>query len=121
MLFKKPFVCISTKNWNHRLIDLGFVLYDEIIDYTYDTHDDIGVRADKLCESISKIPNNYNELYKILEPKIQHNYNRCLEIIKDKTFIPLTVIDRVEQMKNENFIHMKTDPRYQYMVKNCND
>lgn len=121
LLLKKPFVCISTKNWNKRLKDLGFVLYDEIIDYSYDSHDNVEVRADKLCESISKLSTNYSELYKIIEPKIQHNYNRCLEIIKDKTFIPSTVIDRVMQMSNSNYTSMHTDPRYETIVKNCND
>lgn len=121
MLLKKPFACISTKNWNQRLLDLGFVLYDEIIDYSYDTHDDIGVRADKLCESISKLSTNYSELYKMIEPKLQHNYNRCLEIIKDKTFIPSTVINRVNEMSNIDYIPMHTDFRYERMVKNLND
>jgi hypothetical protein len=121
LLLKQPFVCISTKNWNQRLLDLGFVLYDEIIDYSYDKHDDVEVRADKLCESISKLSTNYSELYKIIEPKIQHNYNRCLEIIKDKTFIPSTVIDRVIQMSNSNYTSMHTDPRYETIVRNCND
>jgi hypothetical protein len=121
LLLKQPFVCISTKNWNQRLLDLGFVLYNEIIDYSYDSHDNVKVRADKLCESISKLSTNYSELYKIIEPKIQHNYNRCLEIIKDKTFIPSTVIDRVEQMSDRNYILMHTDPRYETIVRNCND
>jgi hypothetical protein len=121
MLMKKPFVCISTKGWNQRLLDLGFVLYDEIIDYSYDSYDDVEVRADKLCESISKLSTNYSELYKMIEPKILHNYNRCLEIIKDKSFIPSTVIDRVAQMSDENYIPKKTDPRYELMLMNCND
>ena len=121
MLLKKPFVCVSTKNWNQRLLDLGFESYDEIIDYSYDSHNDLTVRADKLCESISKLPTNYSELYKILEPKLQHNYNRCLEIIKDKTFIPSTVINRVAEMQNEGYVSMKTDSRYELMLRNCND
>jgi hypothetical protein len=97
------------------------MLYDELIDYSYDSYEDVEVRADKLCESISKLSNNYSELYKMIEPKIQHNYNRCLQIIKDKTFIPSTVIDRVAQMLDNNYIPMHTDPRYENIVRNCND
>jgi len=120
MLLKKPFVCISTKNWNQRLLDLGFVLYDEIIDYSYDTYDNIEDRADKLCESINKMPTNYSSLYEILRPKIEHNYNRCLEVISDKKRIPKSVFDRVAHMKDNDYIPMHTDPRYERILKECN-
>ena len=131
ILLKKPFVCISKQGYNQRLLDLGFVLYDEIIDYSYDNLEDVGDRADKLCESISKIPTNYSELYEILKPKIEHNYNRCLEIIKDRKFIPQTIVDRVAHMRTtryrvaftqyRNTIPMHTDHRYERILKDCND
>jgi hypothetical protein len=121
MLMKKPFVCISKQGYNQRLLDLGFVLYDEIIDYSYDNLEDVGDRADKLCESISKITTNYSELYETLRPKIEHNYNRCLEIIGDKKYIPKSVIDRVANMKDSDYIPMHTDLRYERILKECND
>ena len=121
ILMKKPFVCISKQGYNQRLLDLGFVLYDEIIDYSYDNLEDVGDRADKLCESISKLPANYSELYEILKPKIEHNYNRCLEIIRDKKYIPKSAIDRVANMKDSDYIPMHTDLRYERMLKECND
>jgi hypothetical protein len=121
MLMKKPFVCISKHGYNQRLLDLGFVLYDEIINYSYDLYEDVGTRADKLCESISNMPTNYSELYETLRPKIEHNYNRCLEIIKDRKFIPQTVINRVAYMQDSDYIPMHTDHRYEGMLKECND
>ena len=121
MLMKKPFVCISKQGYNQRLLDLGFVLYDELIDYSYDNYEDVGERADKLCESLSRMPTNYSELYEIIRPKIEHNYNRCLEIAKDRNFIPQTVIDRVAHMQDTNYIPMHTDNRYEHMLRECND
>jgi hypothetical protein len=121
MLLKKPFVCISRQGYNQRLLDLGFVFYDELIDYSYDNYEDLTSRADKLCESISKIPTNYSELYEILRPKIEHNYNRCLEIIGDKKYIPQSIIDRVNHMKDNDYMPMHTDPRYERIVRECND
>jgi len=121
MLMKKPFVCISKQGYNQRLLDLGFVLYDEILDYSYDNYNDLSDRADKLCESISKMPTNYSELYEVLRPKLEHNYNRCLEIICDKKYIPQAVFDRLEYIKNNDHIPMHTDPRYERMLKECND
>jgi hypothetical protein len=121
MLLKKPFVSISKQGANQRLLDLGFVLYDEIIDYSYDNYEDVGDRADKLCESISKMPTNYSELYEILRPKIEYNYNRLLEIVGDKKYLPQSVIDRVAHMKDGDYIPMHTDLRYERILKECND
>jgi hypothetical protein len=121
MLLKKPFVCISKQGYNQRLLDLGFVLYDELIDYSYDDYEDLSDRADKLCESISKMSTNYSELYETVRPKIEYNYNRCLEIISDKKYIPQSVIDRVNHMKDNDYISIFTDLRYERMIRESND
>jgi hypothetical protein len=121
MLMKKPFVSIAKQNHVRRLTELGFKLYDEIIDYSYDNYNDLSIRADLLCKNISKIPTNYSDLYEILRPKIEYNYNRCLEIIKDKSFIPKIVINRVSSMNLPNYIPMHTDHRYERIVRACDD
>jgi hypothetical protein len=119
ILLKKPFVSIAKQGFNKKLIGLGFLPYDEIIDYSFDDEPDIAKRADILCNSISKIGTDYTELYNRLLPKIEYNYNRCLEIIRNINFIPSVVIDRVNQMKNVDYIPMHTDPRYERMVNEC--
>lgn len=121
MLLKKPFVSMAKKGFNKVLLDLGFKQYDEIIDYSFDNYDDVADRADILCRSISNMDNNYKELYELLRPKIEYNYNRCLEIIKDKKFIPKQVFDRVNYMKSLDYIPMHTDPRYECIVEELND
>jgi hypothetical protein len=116
MLLKKPYVCISKKGFNQRLIDLGFELYDELLDYSYDNHDDLVSRADKLCEGISLMDTNYSKMYELIKPKIEHNYNRCLEIIKDKSFIPSSVFSRATQIDPMIYKPMHTDARYRRIV-----
>ena len=118
MLLKKPFVCISKQGFNKRLLDLGFMLYDELLDYSYDDYDDLSVRADILCNNIDSLGTNYAEMYKYIQPKIEHNYNRCLEIIKDKQFIPSSVFDRVQQTKSPLCVPMQTDNRYRHIIEN---
>ena len=119
ILLKKPFVSIAKAGFNKKLTELGFVLYDEIIDYSFDLEGDIASRADILCNSINKIGSNYTELYNMLLPKIEHNYNRCLEIITDINYIPGVVIDRVKELSNINIKRQFTDPRYERMVNEC--
>lgn len=118
ILLKKPFAAISKKGFNKRLLDLGFKLYDEIIDYSYDDYDDVADRADILCKSISNMHTDYSQLYELLRPKIEYNYNRCVEIIKDKRYIPKLIIDHVASNEEKN---MATDPRYEHMLGMTND
>lgn len=121
ILLKKPFVCISKKGYNRKLTDLGFVLYDEILDYSYDDLDDLTDRADRLCYSIKQMGNNYKDLYNLLKPKIKHNYNRCLEIIHDIRYVPNIIKENVET-RDSNFMSIHTAPRYIDICKNyCND
>lgn len=121
LMLKKPFFCISKKGYNRKLKDLGFVLYDEIIDYSYDDLDDLTERADRLCYSISQLGNNYKDLYNLLKPKIEHNYQRFLEIIHDINFVPDIVRNNVKNA-DENFMSLFTTPRYIDICKKyCND
>lgn len=90
IILKKPFVALSSPHFNKYLQKLGFVLYDEIIDYSFDNIEDLDVRAHefvKNMERISKIK-NFDEVYSLLKPKIEFNYQNFLKIINDRSFIP---------------------------------
>ncbi len=90
IILEKPFVTLSSMHFNKYLQKLGFVLYDEIIDYTFDDVADIDERAHlyvKNIETVSKIT-NFREVYDLLKPKIEFNYRNFLKIINDRSFIP---------------------------------
>lgn len=90
MLYKKPFVLLALPKINESLKELGFVLYDEIIDYTYDRIENLQSRTEEFVKNIQKISQqkNLSDLYKKIQPKLEFNYNRIFEIIRDKTYVP---------------------------------
>lgn len=89
ILLKKPFVVVAKHGYHKLLTDLGFQLYDEIIDYSFDNEPDLNKRVEMLIAQLPNIiHNNYEQLYSRLRPKIIHNYNRALEIIRSSDFIP---------------------------------
>lgn len=123
ILLKKPFAALSKKGYNKFLQSLGFKLYDELIDYSYDDCNDLVVAADVLCKSISNMPNNYVELYETLRPKLEYNYQRCLEIIHDKNNIPDIIKNLVLEYQDKPVPNGLNSVwhRYQHMLNNCYD
>jgi len=117
ILLKKPFVVLSLPNYHQYLKHLGFEIYDEIIDYKFDNCIDLDLRAKQLVENLHNLKNeNLNMLYKKLYPKIEYNYNRACEIIKDITYVPKIIQNRVKELTNDNTDFYDVDGRYQQFL-----
>jgi len=117
ILLKKPFVVLSLPNYHQYLKHLGFEIYDEIINYNFDSCQNLDERAKKLVENLHDLDNqDLNNLYKKLYPKIEHNYNRAWEIIKDMTYIPKIVQDRVAYLNKNSDDFYDVDGRYQQFI-----
>ena len=52
---KKPFIVFSCVDFHKMLSELGFKLYDEVIDYSFDSEPNIEIRAEKFTKNVSKI------------------------------------------------------------------
>lgn len=114
ILMKKPFVSLGCAGFNRYLKELGFELYDEVIDYSFDTEADMETRAEKMVDSLrflSSIENNM-DVYKKLYPKILHNYDKAQEIIHGLKHIPQIIIDRVNEVKDKPESQSPVDIRY---------
>lgn len=98
-LLKKPYIVLGKEGFNRKLLDLGFKLYDEIFDYSFDSEPDIFKRTEMFVKNVEKLPKlDLQETYRILVPKIMYNYNRANEIANDHSFIP----DIIKQCVKEN-------------------
>lgn len=77
LFLQKPFVVFNTKGYNFWLKELGFELYDEIFDYSFDSIDDPDSRFEAGAIEISRINNMSREqqfmLYKEVVPKLEYN------------------------------------------------
>jgi hypothetical protein len=114
ILFKKPFIVMADQYFHKRLVDLGFELYDEIIDYTFDSEPDMLKRAEAIALNVKRITEqNTTELYQIIKEKAQRNYDNYIRIINDAKHIPTVIRDRILELKNNrSIVHNATDGRY---------
>jgi hypothetical protein len=114
ILFKKPFIVMADQYFHKRLVDLGFELYDEIIDYTFDSEPDMLKRAEAIAFNVKRITEqNTTELYQIIKEKAQRNYDNYIRIINDAKHIPTVIRDRILELKNNrSIVHNATDGRY---------
>jgi len=81
ILLKHPFLCFGAKNQNKEITKYGFVLYDEIFDYEFDSKDNINDRISGIIENLNNLKEKkYYDLYKKIEPKLEYNKNLALKI-----------------------------------------
>jgi hypothetical protein len=89
LLYKKPFLVLTSCGFHKELKNFGFELYDEIFDYSFDelpSHQ-VGLKAELICQNLIKLKDkSYNELQKIIEPKLVKNKNRLIDIYNNKYF-----------------------------------
>lgn len=120
--YSKPFLIHGTQYQNHDLKKLGFVLYDEIFDYTFDTIAAPRKRTEALAEEILRLKNmnlDLVDVYEQLRPKLEHNLRRLIELCNYDEYMPDTVLQFgekviIEQLKKcstyENHGTIPVDP-----------
>lgn len=120
IFMKKPFVSLGSKGFNKKLLELGFKLYDEIIDYKFDSIDDVTDRTAHFVKNIKTIVNcNLQEIYYMLKPKIEFNFNHAIDIAKSVNFIPDIIKERYAISKENPT--MKVDYRYKSFMDDSFD
>lgn len=86
---EKPFIIQGAVGIHRYLSRLGFEMYDEIFDYTFDEVADIIDRTEMIVQNLKKLEDkNLNELKIILSKKAKRNKQRAINIIKNRQYIP---------------------------------
>lgn len=114
ILYKKPFVIMGIEGINQKLKELGFELYDEIIDYSFDSEPDMQKRAHAISENVKRISEqNVNDLYQLVKEKTIRNYNNYMRVLHDASYVPDIMKERILDIyHNPNTKMTYTDPRY---------
>lgn len=89
ILNKRPFFIYGAPHANTYIKNLGFEIFDEIIDYTFDSVENDTRRCQLYFEqasNLAKIP--LDTLKNAVYSKVEHNFNRLLEIVENKEYIP---------------------------------
>jgi len=98
-----PFVLFGRPFANQILRDrFGFKLYDNLIDYSFDSELSLLKRADMLCEQLLTLQGvDLNQLYNQCKETIRYNIQRMFEIYTNKMYIP----DDIIKLSNTKHVH----------------
>ena len=114
ILFKKPFIVMADQYFHKKLVDLGFELYDEIIDYSFDSEPDMLKRAEAIAYNVKRITRqNIPVIYHQIKAKAQRNYENYIRILTSTDYIPKVIMDRIHMLRNDpSIVRNATDNRY---------
>jgi len=105
ILHQRPFITFSVPNYHKALVELGFDLYDNLFDYSFDSIEDDEARADAMWQQVAKYKDhNYSRIYDACEYKIKHNFQHLIEMIKStENIFPPEVYKNFSTTNNEHF------------------
>lgn len=98
LMFNKPFLSVSNQNFHHALKDLGFALYTEIFDYSFDNKPNVDDRVDGVCHNVINLRNKRAEigdmeLLTMIKDKLVHNKKLAHRLTINQDFIPTELVD----------------------------
>jgi hypothetical protein len=106
ILLNKLFLVASCQGFHKKLENLGFILYDELFDYSFDDESDIEIRYTKLVQNIERYSelssDRLTTLYKSVLNKVKHNRQMAMHYVN-------SVPNRIKELHD---IVRKNDPKY---------
>lgn len=100
LLFNKPFLTLGNINYMEYLESFGFLRYDEIFDYSFDSIENLEERAEALVKEVSRIESlkdQFKEMYSKIYPKLIHNRKLALKYVFDRSTFPPMFLQISEQ------------------------
>ena len=92
LLFNKPFLVAGSTNYHQLLKTMGFKLYDELFDYSFDSEPDVKKRFEMIVENVkryaNKTPLELKEIYNSVFEKCVYNKRLALHIATDSNQMP---------------------------------
>lgn len=114
---KKLFVVFGAQHHHAMLQDYGFLLYDEIFDYSFDKEPDQETRAEIIVHDLIRIVNTplleQHQIYNLMVPKLEYNYNLAMTLAKDRTQIPEIIQELRQDPDNIHVPRLITDFIYE--------
>lgn len=89
LLIGKPFIAFGSKNTMGQIKKMGFELYDEIFDYSFDSMDKVEDRVNGIVKELIKIKDSdFSLLRNSIEDKLKRNQDRAFNLLKKDEFTP---------------------------------
>jgi len=104
LLFAKPFLIISCKDYHKKLQSFGFKLYDELFDYSFDSVTDMSIRYDMLLTNIKNLINkDLSSLYTSIIYKLKFNRNLAIQYALDDSKFPMIYKEIAKQQSEVDY------------------
>ena len=106
ILHRRPFLIFGAPNANLYMKTLGFKLFENIIDYSFDTIDDDTERCKQYMQQVKNLTTyNLNELKNEVMPIVNYNFDNFNEMIRNNSTVPATVKDLVFSCTHNRLQH----------------
>lgn len=100
LFWGKIFLISGAQGINKYLKKLGFEIFEELFDYSFDDEPDLEKRCDMIAKNIDNLKHltshELKDLYNKVYPKLIHNQHRLNSIEKDLSLWPTFIIDMCE-------------------------
>ena len=92
LFFNKPFLVAGPVNFHKKLEELGFKLYDELFDYSFDSEPDMHTRYELIAKTmlpyINKDPAELTHIYNSIFEKCVYNKKLAMRLATDSSKRP---------------------------------
>ena len=79
---------------------MGFELYDELFDYSFDTDGKLPNRINGIIDNINNLKDKDYELLKQkVKDKVEHNYNKIVELATTRKYVPDFMLQYLDTIK----------------------
>jgi|TARA_B110000503_G_scaffold113136_1_gene169781 hypothetical protein len=113
VIHKKPFIIAGATNIHSVLKELGFKLYEDLFDYSFDANEDYNQRLESIAMQVKALQGkDYQAVYNSQLETIEFNYNRLMEIFNNNIGVPDQLYDYINQT------NYTTAPIYQAVLDN---
>lgn len=108
LFWNKPFLVVGCVNYHNILKEMGFKLYTEIFDYSFDTEPNMEIRYQQICNNVNKYKNcNKSQLQKIYQtiyPKLLYNKKHAFKLALDIDNFPKIWLEYEKKFCENNIL-----------------
>lgn len=108
---RRPFIIYGAPRANAYVKSLGFELFEEVIDYSFDSIEDDEIRCEVYMQQVKKIVSyDIQELKETFKNKIHHNWLNMLSIVENKK-----TIKRISKLLPKNTNHININNHLEFL------
>lgn len=107
LFLMRPFLIAGAPGMHTRLQRLGFRLYHEIFDYSFDTVEDQTTRYRMIAENIASLKGkDLDQLRRQILPKLKYNYNLAVALATDLNRVPDVVFGLEDTQPQHSYVNV---------------